>query len=207
MSADSMENTVGLRGLYELGMTPEGISATAAAPKRIIGIMGPARVGKDTAAEYLCACHNMESYAFADPLKSMLTGVFGDLFREGDRELPIDWLGKSPRQLMQTLGTEWGRTLIHPDLWVLVADQMWQKYQKLGQQGGVVLSDVRFRNEAKWVLSNGGLLINLTRPGAGIGLGHISESGIPTDLAQHVIANDGSKYQLRQALDALMGAD
>jgi hypothetical protein len=208
MSADSMENNVGLRGFHELAsaavMTTEGVVATAAASKRLIGIMGPARVGKDTATSYLCDCYDMDSYAFADPIKDMLTGVFGDLFRDGDREAVIDWLGKSPRQLMQTLGTEWGRDVVHPDLWVLVADQMWKKYQEIGRGTGVVLSDVRFRNEAEWVLAQGGLLVNLTRPNTESVSSHVSEQAIPTDLSQHMISNDGSIYQLCRSLDLLV---
>ena len=191
-------------------MSRQGVSLTAApagerAPKRLIGIMGQARVGKDTAATYLCDTYSMGTYAFADPIKDMLTGLFGDLFREGDRELPISWLGKSPRQLMQTLGTQWGREQVHPDLWVLVADQMWKKYQELGWGSGVVLSDVRFRNEAEWILAQGGLLISLSRDGADTVADHVSEQQIPFDLAQHTIENNGTLFQLGGALDFVVG--
>lgn len=191
-------------------MSRQGVSLTAApaseqAPKRLIGIMGLARVGKDTATAHLCDTYGMESYAFADPIKSMLTGVFGDLFRDGDREAPIDWLGKSPRQLMQTLGTEWGREIVHPDLWVLVADQMWKKYQEIGWGAGVVLSDVRFRNEAEWVLSQGGLLISLSREGVAAVATHVSEQNIPFDLANVSLENNGTVEELGGALDFVVG--
>lgn len=192
-------------------MSRQGVSLTAApaserAPKRLIGIMGLARVGKDTATAHLCDTYGMESYAFADPIKSMLTGVFGDLFREGDREAPIDWLGKSPRQLMQTLGTEWGREIVHPDLWVLVADQMWKKYQEIGWGAGVVLSDVRFRNEAEWVLAQGGLLISLSREGVAAVATHVSEQNIPFDLANVSLENNGTVEELAAAVTATVDA-
>lgn len=192
-------------------MSRQGVSLTAApageqAPKRLIGIMGLARVGKDTATAHLCDTYGMESYAFADPIKSMLTGVFGDLFRDGDREAPIDWLGKSPRQLMQTLGTEWGREIVHPDLWVLVADQMWKKYQEIGWGAGVVLSDVRFRNEAEWVLSQGGLLISLSREGVAAVATHVSEQNIPFDLANVSLENNGTVEELAAAVTATVDA-
>lgn len=192
-------------------MSRQGVGLTAApaseqAPKRLIGIMGLARVGKDTATAHLCDTYGMESYAFADPIKSMLTGVFGDLFRDGDREAPIDWLGKSPRQLMQTLGTEWGREVVHPDLWVLVADQMWKKYQEIGWGAGVVLSDVRFRNEAEWVLSQGGLLISLSRDGVAAVATHVSEQNIPFDLANVSLENNGTVEELAAAVTATVDA-
>lgn len=192
-------------------MSRQGVGLTAApaseqAPKRLIGIMGLARVGKDTATAHLCDTYGMESYAFADPIKSMLTGVFGDLFRDGDREAPIDWLGKSPRQLMQTLGTEWGREIVHPDLWVLVADQMWKKYQEIGWGAGVVLSDVRFRNEAEWVLAQGGLLISLSRDGVAAVATHVSEQNIPFDLANVSLENNGTVEELAAAVTATVDA-
>lgn len=192
-------------------MSRQGVSLTAApageqAPKRLIGIMGLARVGKDTATAHLCDTYGMESYAFADPIKSMLTGVFGDLFRDGDREAPIDWLGKSPRQLMQTLGTEWGREIVHPDLWVLVADQMWKKYQEIGWGAGVVLSDVRFRNEAEWILAQGGLLISLSRDGVAAVATHVSEQNIPFDLANVSLENNGTVEELAAAVTATVDA-
>lgn len=192
-------------------MSRQGVSLTAApageqAPKRLIGIMGLARVGKDTATAHLCDTYGMESYAFADPIKSMLTGVFGDLFRDGDREAPIDWLGKSPRQLMQTLGTEWGREIVHPDLWVLVADQMWKKYQEIGWGAGVVLSDVRFRNEAEWILAQGGLLIGLSREGVAAVATHVSEQNIPFDLANVSLENNGTVEELAAAVTATVDA-
>lgn len=192
-------------------MSRQGVSLTAApagerAPKRLIGIMGLARVGKDTATAHLCDTYGMESYAFADPIKSMLTGVFGDLFRDGDREVPIDWLGKSPRQLMQTLGTEWGREIVHPDLWVLVADQMWKKYQEIGWGAGVVLSDVRFRNEAEWILAQGGLLISLSRDGVASVATHVSEQNIPFDLANVSLENNGTVEELAAAVTATVDA-
>ena len=192
-------------------MSRQGVGLTAApaseqAPKRLIGIMGLARVGKDTATAHLCDTYGMESYAFADPIKSMLTGVFGDLFRDGDREAPIDWLGKSPRQLMQTLGTEWGREIVHPDLWVLVADQMWKKYQEIGWGAGVVLSDVRFRNEAEWILAQGGLLISLSREGVAAVATHVSEQNIPFDLANVSLENNGTVEELAAAVTATVDA-
>lgn len=170
---------------------------------KLVGIIGIARAGKDTAAARLTDNHLFTQYAFADPLKEMLEAVFGDRFRDGDRETPIWWLGKSPRQLMQTLGTEWGRELVHPDLWVLFAQQTLTLYRSRNYEG-MVVSDVRFDNEASWVVSEGGLLIEILRPGAEKVADHRSESGISPSHPRKIVVNDGSIPELYAKLDATL---
>lgn len=170
--------------------------------KRLVGLVGRARVGKDTAAEFLEDRHLLQQFAFANPLKDMLTSVFGDLFYDGDRESPIEWLGKSPRQLMQTLGTEWGRQCVHPDLWVLLAHQEWLACQR-NLSKGMVVSDVRFDNEARWIKEQGGVLIEIRRREAEKVSAHLSEVGI-LHRVDHVIRNDGTIDDLYAALDEVV---
>lgn len=169
--------------------------------KKLIGLVGRARVGKDTSATYLADKYRLLPYAFALPVKEMLEPVFGDLFYSGDREQPIEWLGKSPRQLMQTLGTDWGRDLIHPDLWVLLAHQQWKK---LPGSAGMVATDVRFSNEAEWVLREGGTLIEIVRPGAELVNSHSSEQADLSHLCDYRIENTGTIEQLHENLDRVV---
>ncbi|MCY1290984.1 hypothetical protein D9M69_564580 [compost metagenome] len=182
----------------------ETMKARHAPGKLLVGLVGKARVGKDTAAEFLQREYGMAQYAFADPLKDMLETAFGDLFRGGDREQPIDWLGKSPRQLMQTLGTEWGRDCVHPDLWVLLAAQAWRS---LGytRANGMVISDVRFDNEADWIFRSGGHLIEIQRDVSGVSE-HRSEKGLSSifRLGHWVVTNDGSIEDLYSKLGDIM---
>lgn len=168
---------------------------------RLIGLVGNARVGKDTVADYLADQYGLIPYAFAMPVKDMLEPVFGDLFYTGDREKPIDWLGKSPRQLMQSLGTEWGRHLVHPDIWVLLADQQWKRYPG---RFGMVATDVRFRNEAEWVLREGGTLIRIVRPDAESVSSHCSEQAIPFDLCTFTIENNSTLEHLYAQVDGVL---
>jgi hypothetical protein len=63
---------------------------------------------------------------------------------EGDlKEAVHPELGVSPRHLMVTLGTEWGRDAVHPDLWV----RIWAA--SLPEAAHVVAEDVRFPNEVE----------------------------------------------------------
>ena len=174
----------------------------------LIGLAGRARVGKDTVARYLAAHLTLISYAFADPLKQALAGMFHLTAAQLDgseKEQPLAWLGKSPRELMQLLGTEWGRDLVHPQLWLLLAEQNLQLLAEHDQaMEGVVIRDVRFDNEADWVRSKGGVILHITRPDAIEVATHTSESGVthrPGDLS---LVNDGTLDQLYDEIDALI---
>ena len=92
----------------------------------IIGLHGLARTGKDTAARYLAAHYVLLSYAFAEPLKAAIMQMFNltaEHIEGALKEEPLPGIGKSPRQLMQLLGTDWGRDLVHRELWLLLAEQ------------------------------------------------------------------------------------
>jgi hypothetical protein len=171
--------------------------------KHLIGLGGRARSGKDTAAEHIHMQYLMNRYAFADPLKRMLESVFGDRFETGDREMPIEWLGKSPRQLMQTLGTEWGQGMVRTDLWVLLADREWQETRD-SLANGLVISDVRFDHEAQWILDHGGHLIKILRPMDAAVNSHRSELGFDPAMPHYLVHNDGSLNDLYQALDQVL---
>ena len=177
---------------------------------KLIGLIGQARVGKDTVGEYLHEYHLFNRRSFAGPLKTMLESVFGDRFDSGDREQPIDWLGKSPRQLMQTLGTEWGRNCVHPDLWVLLAENEWKLHtaRRYNVESGInmVFTDVRFHNEADMILDQGGELWHIVRPDAPQVAGHASELYDWAPYPRQIIVNNGTLDQLYAKIDGLMEA-
>jgi hypothetical protein len=174
----------------------------------LIGLAGRARVGKDTVASYLAAHLTLISYAFADPLKQALAGLFSLTAAQlegAEKELPLEWLGKSPRELMQLLGTEWGRDLVHPQLWLLLAERNLQAMAELNQDmQGVVIRDVRFDNEADWVRSKGGVIVHITRPDASVVADHVSESGVTVWPLDHVVVNDGPIEHLYDDLESLI---
>ena len=169
---------------------------------KLIGLIGRARVGKDTVAEHLRIYHGFSQYAFADPMKDMLEVVFGDRFRTGDREAPIDWLGKSPRHLMQTLGTEWGRNCVHPDLWTLLAEREVEYHAKY--RYNLVISDVRFHNEADMILRHGGELWHVLRGDAPVVATHGSECAQWDHYPARLLNNNGTLDQLYRNIDLLM---
>ena len=85
----------------------------------------------------------------------------------------------TPRTLMQILGTEAGRELIHPNIWVnaLFADYKVryteEEATKENKQNGScikkhkpnwIITDVRFPNEVKAIKDRGGIVIRVERP-------------------------------------------
>lgn len=176
----------------------------------LIGLAGRARTGKTTAASHLANTHGLVTYAFADPLRDGLMHIFNLSpcdFDDERKELTIDWLGRSPRELMQSMGTEWGRHQVHPELWLLLAEQ---NLEFLGQTNdnarGFVISDLRFENEADFVRKRGGIVIHLLRPDAVEVNPHVSETGIGIQDNDMVLHNDGAIEDLTGQLDEIFEA-
>jgi hypothetical protein len=126
-----------------------------------IGLCGKKGSGKSFVAENMRDTRDAKILRFADILKDMMR-VMG--FSEGQingdlKEVACDMLnGKTPRYAMQTLGTEWGRNLLHENIWV---DMLVAKVNK--ERGVVVVDDVRFPNEIKAIRDNGGVVAWIER--------------------------------------------
>lgn len=164
----------------------------------IIGITGLAGAGKDTAGKILNEVYGVELLAFATPLKEACRMAFGltdEQLHGSLKETPSDTLcGRSPRQVMQWLGTDFAREMIGDDIWLRQAERRLPK-------GDVALTDCRFANEAQWILDRGGVVIEITRPSGLIEVPlHISEQGIPDHMIHSTISNSGNLLQLRERL-------
>ena len=69
------------------------------------------------------------------------------------------------RKKLQVAGTEQGRNVYGPDIWVRTLENWIKLRQIRGDRIDVVLvTDCRFPNEAEWVIKNGGLLIRVESP-------------------------------------------
>lgn len=166
----------------------------------ILGITGKAGSGKTTAGKVLLSA-KWHQVKFAGPLKFMarvflLSAGFSpkdaERMIDGDlKEVPIASLGgKTPRHIMQTLGTEWGRDLISPTLWVDIARQECLTWMKAGRS--VFVDDVRFENEAEMIRDLGGTILQIVGRETSVG-GHVSEGGVTPDI---VCRNDGTIDEL-----------
>lgn len=165
----------------------------------IIGLCGAAGSGKSTVADRLVKVHGFSHHSFADPIYRAVSAITGlpvwCLKDRAVKESPIEWLGHSPRELLQTLGTEWGRNMIRDDIWVQSALR--------SISGDTVFSDVRFANEAEAILDRGGEIWLVAGRSSNLGAAalHSSEAGIDKKYISQTISNDGSLVRLNGAID------
>lgn len=169
-------------------------------PRTIIAFTGLAGAGKSTAAMHLVKSRGFERVRFAGPLKAMMAALgLSPAEIDGDRkEQPCELLGgRTPRYAMQTIGTEWGRDLIAPDLWIRAWHAALAKVT-----GDVVIDDCRFPNEADAVIAAGGFMVRVERPGAGTASIHSSEQhALP---AARILQNTGNVSGLHAQIDEMV---
>lgn len=174
---------------------------------RLIGLYSSApQSGKSSIASHL-ATLGFHTVSFASPLKTMVRAFLSEagipasyvdeLLTTRKEEL-IPEFGVSSRHLMQTLGTEWGRQCVCPDVWV----QCWRRrVQRLMTSGfDVVCDDVRFPNEALTLRALGGELWRVRRPGTARGTTHASEGSLDDLVFDRQLDNSGRLTDLHVAV-------
>jgi hypothetical protein len=164
--------------------------------QKLIGIYSSApQSGKTTAARYLLARYGYQTVPFAQTLKDMVVPMLVALgytqtqahhlvTENKEFVLPI---GVTVRHVLRTLGTEWGRDCIHPNVWL----ECWKT--RIYGIDLVTVDDVRFVNEAELVKALGGTMVRIDRPGALVDHQHSSEGGLDDyEKFDYVIENSGS---------------
>jgi hypothetical protein len=184
----------------------------------LIGIVaGRMGAGKTTVSQRLIAEHGYTKVSLAGPLKFAVkaflsaTGFHPDEVQEmiyGSRkETPIALLGnKSPREMMQTLGTDWGRNMVDENIWINQTEPYINDYINRGNP--VVVDDIRFQNEVDMIRRCGGFIIYVDRNDdedylnlpANV-VNHVSEGDVSFLDAHYVIANNGTVEELIQETD------
>ncbi len=131
-----------------------------------------------------------------------------------DKELGKDWNNKTPRLIMQQLGTECGRNILHKNVWV---NASFANYKLCDNW---IITDVRFPNEVKAIKERGGIVIRIIRPCSSCGLyeGAHDIDCINNNLIEHesekaldgytefdyVIDNSGSILDLQNKLKIIL---
>lgn len=172
---------------------------------KLIGLYSPVPgSGKSEAAKALEGL-GWRIEPFAATLKRMVVPLLQDLGLSdaaiADRlatgkELPLEALDGLPlRRILQLLGTEFGREMVHRDLWL----RCWSGRVKpqLAAGGSVVVDDVRFPEEAALVEELGGRMWKISRPTADLSWRirdakpHASEGGLDAWLFSRQLINHG----------------
>lgn len=164
----------------------------------LIGLTGRAGCGKDTVADILVATFRYHKYSMAKPLKDVAE-IFGftknQLYK--DKEVVDEFWDITPRSFLQMIGTDLFRTHWRSDVWIKLAEKNTRPLLESGRN--VVIPDIRFDDEALFVIKMGGFVVKIDRPGqmlAGTEASHSSESGISDNLIKHTITNTGSLHDL-----------
>ncbi len=92
--------------------------------------------------------------------KTLLTRVMNSELLEPCTEEDLNncLIKLTPRKLLQLLGTEAGRQIIHPNIWV---NALFSDYETDSKW---IVTDVRFLNEAQAIKDKGGIMIRINRP-------------------------------------------
>ncbi|MEU6056956.1 hypothetical protein [Streptomyces sp. NPDC047097] len=191
------------------GLAPEAASARDAL---LVGLAGFARSGKDSAAQALIE-GGWRRDAFADRLKSFLhrqnplvpTAADAPPVRLAPLVAAYGWDGAKTRfpevrRLLHSTGTDAGRVTLGEDVWV---DALFNDHAP--EREALVITDVRYPNEARAIQSRGGVLIWIDRPGVtpardGNGVPYPSETALADWTFDAVLRNDGDLDDLRSRL-------
>ena len=176
----------------------------------VIGIKGLIGSGKTTAARYLIEHHGFVRGRFAGALKDMLRAYLAyrgcdpatiDRMVDGDlKEKPSRWLGgRTPRRAMEWLGGS-GRDYMGEDFWIgTEADRL-----QADSPTRVVVEDVRYANEGVWIGEQGGVVVEVVRPGQQP-QDHRTEraqAAVKADLA--IMNNDGDPASTEREIDTVV---
>ncbi|WP_432157772.1 hypothetical protein [Streptomyces sp. bgisy153] len=170
-----------------------------------VGIIGRARSGKDTAGRYFVDGHGYRRVALADPLKEAALRLdpyvhaytsFCDEYDHETSEVRLSKVVKTEgwerakdypevRRILQEFGAS--IRAIDEDFWLRAALKRTQEINDYGVP--VVITDVRYRNEAASLVRAGFHLIHIDRPGVPQ-LDHESERSLGPEDARYLVRND-----------------
>lgn len=160
---------------------------------RLIGLCGEKLAGKDTVFGIIQRFHpDAMRVAFADALKlevAMACGVSVSRIEENKNTF---------RPVLQWWGTEFRRDLFSSTYWLDRARATIQ--HGLDENRLVVITDVRFQNEADFVREHGGKVWKVVRENNTNTDKHPSETELASIGADYYVFNNGSLKDLRLAV-------
>ncbi len=171
--------------------------------QKIIAFGHQKEVGKSSAAKFLdtyirttCPKTKVKNAAFAGRLKDVAFQMFGwaglqrGIYYEThyeEKEIVLPRLGISPRDIWIAVGNKMRE--ISEFVWLANAIDC-------PQCDFIIISDLRFYNEAEYIRHNGGVLVKIKRPGIETGTDDAETSLIGYKNWNYTIINDGTLEDL-----------
>lgn len=179
----------------------------------IIAFCGLAQSGKSTAMQavrnFIHRNHPkaaVYTLNFADPLKEAYRAITGEAFLDNAeyKNAPSAMFdGLTNRQVIQKIGTDALRNSFDKRIWIKCLQKKVEGIAQNGHESYILISDLRFANEADWVISNNGIIIQVHRKGV-VSDGHESESTVL--IPGYLIKNDGTLEELYEKINNLCWA-
>jgi NTP pyrophosphatase (non-canonical NTP hydrolase) len=181
----------------------------------IIAFCGLAQSGKSTAMQAVRHFIHKNSpkaavytLNFADPLKEAYRAITGEFFldvAEYKNAPSAMFEGLTNRQVIQKIGTDALRNSFDKRIWIRCLQK---KIENLaitehGHECYILIGDLRFANEADWVIGNNGIIVQIQRKGV-VSDGHESEG--TTLIPGYLIKNDGTLEELYEKINNLCWA-
>lgn len=172
----------------------------------IIGLSGKARAGKDTVATILVEDYGFTRLAFADIIKAAVYTLDPIISLSGLRlQHLVDTNGwesakqfPEVRRLLQVFGSEVGRDMIDAQIWIELT------MNGIKASANIVISDVRFKNEAEEIKFQGGQVWRVTRAINDSIDFHRSETELDSWNFDQYIPNNGTLDDLRNEVREVM---
>lgn len=189
---------------------------------RVVGLTGYARSGKNTVAGLIAKMSpesRVREIAFADAIKVSAARALGVPFHgdqvgtaavrewadrfKADHVIEVIESGETVhritgREFLQRYGTEAHRELFDDDFWVNVVDLNPPDIDLL------LVTDVRFPNEAHHIHEAGGEVWKVVRSDALPANDHASERPLPDELVDRTVSNEGDLDDLEAEVERVM---
>lgn len=171
---------------------------------QVIGLLGRARRGKDTVADYICKKYpDYRKVKLAAPVKDAARCLYGfshDQLEGAAKEIVDPRWNISPRDAMvfitDTFMDKMGSTFFTRRLF-----DAFDANTCPHSGAHIIISDVRYVNDIAEIRKRNGIVIKITRATAPY---HPWERSIDSLAADYTITNDGSLEQLYRNIDAIM---
>ena len=192
---------------------------------KVVALCGKKHVGKSTVARHLVENHGFVEFAYADPLKAILSIALDvpieNFTDQNLKEEKIEYWGNTPRYFMQKWGTEIFRETIPKvtpeiqSIWIQLLEKKIVQHM-LNSNINIVVSDCRFEDEVLMLKEKfGAFVINIERAIDESEVrseaqtvrseAHSSEKGITTCLVDSHILNNNTLPQFLKSVDIIMG--
>lgn len=173
----------------------------------LVGLTGPAGIGKNVVSGLLYEVFGFQTFAVADNVREALLAF--DPMLSSDVSLAqlvnkVGWdeakrhrvHGPEVKRLMDALGSDVGRAFFGENVWTRLLEE------DIAHKGGVtpkrpaVIDDLHFDHEAQWVHARGGMVWQIVNPTPERRLVTTIEPPINSDLVDHVIVMTGDSKDL-----------